>query len=120
MANPFVQIELGGKSLTLRIGHEAIGKIEAVFGDKPITKIFGDAEPTFRAIHEGLYHGLNHKGQRVTREQLYAWLDENPAKLGDYGAALGRALTIGLTGKEPDEVEAESGKVEGDAKSPSD
>lgn len=114
MANPFVQVEIGGDPKQIRFGFGSIAKIEAAFDGKAIGDLL--ERRSVGVILECLYQGLNHGKQKVTRAQLEAALDADPSKFAEYGTAIAKALTVALTGEE---LEGESGgKDESGAETP--
>jgi len=104
-----VTVELNDRVFTLHFDFNALSDLEESLG-KPLPVILGSdlmSNLGVSMMRRLMYFGLraNH-GQELTDQDAVGRI-MNPARIGDYGNALGRALSLSMTGPEPKDAKSE-------------
>jgi len=109
VANPKkaeVQVSFGGDPYLLCFDMNAIAELEAALG-KPVHKIFGNLaeEIGVSLMRRLLFHGLQKKHPNLTLTDIGEKMSFE--EMGSYGEAIGRAISLSVSGKEPGERKME-------------
>ncbi len=96
MANPHrgqVDIEIGGRTRTLRYDMNALAELESGLG-KPIGAIFAEDNVGINVLRQALYVGLRHSDRRLTPGKVGGMMD--PKRLEHYAEKLAEALNLAM------------------------
>jgi len=95
-----VPITLSGETYLLRFDMNAVAELEATLG-KPVHKIFGNLadDVGVNLMRTLLFHGLHAKQPNLTVSDVGDLMQFE--EMGSYGEAIGRAISLAVTGKEP-------------------